>query len=163
MEKRVRLRAAAVRNPAAAKENCGRKSLLIEHEVCHLKLESCQPPPKPQQAGISVAPILKCRRGPGCVSPSHRGPFALAGAPPPSVCVPGRTVGHLAALDALLMPPRSGVWDQVTAASPGREKKCRRLGGGATNPRIHAKYLRPKRQVKESTRRRGTKAQCGWI
>lgn len=29
---------------AAAKENCGRKSLLIEHEVCHLKLESSQTP-----------------------------------------------------------------------------------------------------------------------
>lgn len=43
MEKRVLLRTAAVRNSATAKENCGRKSLLIEHEVCHLKLESSQP------------------------------------------------------------------------------------------------------------------------
>ncbi|KAJ8380602.1 hypothetical protein SKAU_G00013800 [Synaphobranchus kaupii] len=32
--------ATRLQNPAAAKENCGRKSLLIEHDACHLKLES---------------------------------------------------------------------------------------------------------------------------
>lgn len=47
------LRAAAVSTCAAAKENCGRKSLLIEHEACHLKLESSKTL-KPQQAGISA-------------------------------------------------------------------------------------------------------------
>lgn len=51
--KLVSLRAAAVWTCEAAKENCGRKSLLIEHEVCHLKLESSETQ-KPQQAGISV-------------------------------------------------------------------------------------------------------------
>ena len=51
--KPVPLRAAAVWTCAAAKENCGRKSLLIEHEACHLKLESSETQ-KPQQAGISV-------------------------------------------------------------------------------------------------------------
>lgn len=45
--------AAAVWARVAAKENCGRKSLLIEHEACHLKLESSETR-KPQQAGISV-------------------------------------------------------------------------------------------------------------
>lgn len=44
---------AAVWTCAAAKENCGRKSLLIEHEACHLKLESSETQ-KPQQAGISA-------------------------------------------------------------------------------------------------------------
>ena len=34
----------------AAKENCGRKSLLIGHDACHLKLESSETE-KPQQAG----------------------------------------------------------------------------------------------------------------
>lgn len=43
--------AAAVWTCVAAKENCGRKSLLIEHEACHLKLESSKTQ-KPQQAGI---------------------------------------------------------------------------------------------------------------
>lgn len=51
--KLVPLRAAAVWTCAAAKKNCGRKSLLIEHEACHLKLESSETQ-KPQQAGISV-------------------------------------------------------------------------------------------------------------
>jgi len=51
--KLVLLRAAAVWTCVAAKENCGRKSLLIEHEACHLKLESSETQ-KPQQAGISV-------------------------------------------------------------------------------------------------------------
>lgn len=51
--KLVLLKAAAVWTCVSAKENCGRKSLLIEHEACHLKLESSETP-KPQQAGISV-------------------------------------------------------------------------------------------------------------
>lgn len=52
--KLVPLRAAAGWTCAAAKENCGRKSLLIEHEACHLKLESSETQ-KPQQAGICAA------------------------------------------------------------------------------------------------------------
>lgn len=51
--KLVLLRAAVVWTCAAAKKNCGRKSLLIEHEACHLKLESSKTQ-KPQQAGISA-------------------------------------------------------------------------------------------------------------
>lgn len=51
--KLVLLGAAAAWTCAAAKENCGRKSLLIEHEACHLKLESSETQ-KPQQAGISA-------------------------------------------------------------------------------------------------------------
>lgn len=65
---------------AAAKENCGRKSLLIEHEVCHLKLESSQTPETAAGRHLS-GPYIKVPPGPGCVSPSHRGPFALAGGP----------------------------------------------------------------------------------
>lgn len=65
---------------AAAKENCGRKSLLIEHEVCHLKLESSQTPETAAGRHLS-GPYIKVPPGSGCVSPSHRGPFALAGGP----------------------------------------------------------------------------------
>lgn len=67
---------------AAAKENCGRKSLLIEHEVCHLKLESSQSPETAAGRHLS-GPYIKVPPGPGCVSPSHRGPSALAPPQPP--------------------------------------------------------------------------------
>lgn len=167
MEKRVLLRAAAVRNSAAAKENCGRKSLLIEHEVCHLKLESSQPPETAAGRHLS-GPDIKVPPGPGCVSPSHRGPFALAGAP--SVCVSSRTVGHFVALDALLMPQRSGIWAHVTAASPGRdvEQGRRNRGDWAARSQIptfmQSIYCQvAAAQVKASTQRAWTKAQCGWI
>lgn len=58
VEKMASLRAAAVSTCAPAKENCGRKSLLIEHEACHLKLESSETQ-KPQQADICVVLLFK--------------------------------------------------------------------------------------------------------
>ncbi len=43
------------------KKNCGRKRPLIEHDARHLKLKSSATE-KPQQAGISLAPLLKSSR-----------------------------------------------------------------------------------------------------
>lgn len=83
VEKLVLLRAAAVWTGAAAKENCGRKSLLIEHEVCHLKLESSETPETTAGRHLS-APILRCRQAPGaCLPPT--GVLPLAG-PLPFAC-----------------------------------------------------------------------------
>lgn len=140
---------------AAAKENCGRKSLLIEHEVCHLKLESSQTPETAAGRHLS-GPYIKVPPGPGCVSPSHRGPFALAGGPFRLRARPHRGTSRRVRCAINAPALRSGVWAQVTAASPGRAVELgRRTGviGGEL----------PVAQAKAGTQRSRTKAQCGWI
>lgn len=72
--------------------------------------------PRNHSRQASQCPYIKVPPGPGCVSPSHRGP-PISWAP--SVCVPSCTMGYLIALDALLMPVLS-VWAHFTTASPGR-------------------------------------------
>lgn len=146
MEKRVLLRAAAVRNSAAAKENCGRKSLLIEHEVCHLKLESSQTPETAAGRHLS-GPYIKVPPGPGCVSPSHRGPFALAGAPFRLRAQPHRGTSRRVrcAINAPTLRRLGSRYHSFPRKRrrAGEKKPGRFWGGEVTNPRIHAKYLRP--------------------
>lgn len=113
---------------AAAKENCGRKSLLIEHEVCHLKLESSQTPETAAGRHLS-GPYIKVLPGPGCVSPSHRGPFALAGGPFRLRARPHRGTSRRVRCAINAPALRSGVWAHVTAASPGRAVELGRRTG----------------------------------
>lgn len=104
-------------------------------------------PPKPQQAGISVAPIIKVPSwAPGCVSPSHRGPFALAGGP---FRLRARLHGGTSrrvrcAINAPALRRRLG--SRYRSFPRNRSRVGGGGGGGGgkvTNPHIHAKYLRP--------------------
>lgn len=130
-------------------------------------------PPKPQQAGISVAPIIKVPSwGPGCVSPSHRGPFALAGGPFRLRARPhgGTSRRVRCAINAPALRRRLG--SRYRSLPRNRSRVGGRCGGeggiGAARSQIPA-FMQsiygqvPAAQVKASNQRTRTKAQCGWI
>ncbi|CAM4538923.1 unnamed protein product [Leuciscus chuanchicus] len=75
----LRIQSGAPVRLSHAKENCGRKRPLIEHDARHLKLKSSATE-KPQQAGISLAPLLKSSRAswdqPLCPAPDPHFPAA---------------------------------------------------------------------------------------
>lgn len=76
---KLRVQSGAPARLSHAKENCGRKRPLIEHDARHLKLKSSATE-KPQQAGISLAPLLKSFRDswdqPLCPAPDPHFPSA---------------------------------------------------------------------------------------